>query len=1508
MCNDLMCNVSMIYCAMSCPSNVQCQHVIVYLCSGPSGSQPPSQDNGLESTHIPKVYSRWQEESIALDGNAPHLCMAVLRDNLIQQLVEIYKKENAPSSPKPKSTQAASGTTPTTTTTTNSNNTATSALPSVPTVQAGERSVPMAPHPSDQVTPSSHSPRETGSSVDQLRSSLRQVADALAQTVAAVRTTREQLLGGGREEEGVERTEEEEQLMESFASPQVPLHPGGHLTPISDTSLHNSVTLSTTVDRPLLMAASMPSQATPPLASSSLPPPLPTFDGSQESAAATLASTDPNDPMHTFLSAIVGAPAPPLPGSPNVTPPIPGSDTAVSSTASTTVMTTPTITSTSPRLPVFTRLQQSDSNTIQPHSGTTEPSNQDNRETATSAAVTPGSVPSMFTSHLASQVNQFLSSQPPPQSQGQEVRTSTLAEELARVVSQLVPPPSSSPPSSSPSSSSSYSTSLGAPPTTTVRTTGGAELATGQSPSPSDMLAPMLMASLQMPSSTASPQGGQSSVVAVSTASLQQAPPQGATPNRPSPASPVAVAMDTVPPSPGVAVSGTSGQTIVPPPQFTPPTTAVSTAQATPPGATPQATPNLSHIDPAFLAALPDSIRQEVMAQHEREQRLLRAQREASFMSAISPEFLAALPPNIQEEVNIFLATSLACIYSIVVLQVLQQEHLERARQNPTSATVRENVDNATFFHNLPSDLRRAILSDMDDSLITHLPDEMRTEAQTLRQERDSRRRQMLEQRHAFLERMMEEAHLRSNQSGGDAAAILPPTSWPQLTSQGMRYAVVNLNPHMLDGHVLGNMQTGATSYLTRGGTLGPHHARAADQHSKQMLDQEALTCLLVLLFLDQSKLHNNRLHRIIKNLSQHSPTRAWILSSLLAIIKEMRKTPSVVATPITPSVMSTPISSCPMPPPLTHSQSEGVAPLSTPVIMSPHCGMPHWLDISINAALGSHAKMFQLESEVAGKNPISGSKINIHPLAGTTVSHNVLDVLIFLGRHFGQSFLPSDLLLKDKMDERREDTSDVLSNFWQILLKLDGAVGRKGKGAMKGFKYSDTKCLLTEQELFSASIIGQLMSLFTHDIIKENISLTDKLLRLLSVASSSIPRSGLKGLSKEAPPTTASPGNWEGGGSNDMSESKTAVELEDVFEKKEPTLQLSIVAAPLLGNVIHVLTSGLCSEEGLEEATTLLTNLSKCSIPTREQILYMLLDGVRTIGHTLCSQIIALDDSVNARIQEQVLEKELLQYQQDGGEGKKRAGPGGPLAGVVLPSTVMEDQHTDHSHDLHIPTMAPLTCKGSQQSFFVRMLKVVCQLRESAQLAINAANKTSTAVASQQLTSEPLPSAEATQATTSSDTPSASQQNSESVELLSAVEQKSVFLQMLSRQLELEELWCILSNCLDALSHTEDPHAVFVLQPTVEAFFLVHANYKDDGQKSKKKPSHLLGSRFSRLSSSHLLDSESNPASPSPFSPLPATPGPGESGDVDPFAHLPPDTTKFLKFAGECWCVRTCV
>lgn len=52
-----------------------------------------------------------------------------------------------------------------------------------------------------------------------------------------------------------------------------------------------------------------------------------------------------------------------------------------------------------------------------------------------------------------------------------------------------------------------------------------------------------------------------------------------------------------------------------------------------------------------------------------------------------------------------------------------------------------------------------------------------------------------------------------------------------------------------------------------------------------------------------------------------------------------------------------------------------------------------------------------------------------------------------------------------------------------------------------------------------------------------------------------------------------------------------------------------------------------------------------------------------------------------------------------------------------------------------------------------------------------------------------------------------------------------------LSSQLKLDKLWDALSDCLSELAETPDHHAVLVLQPAVEAFFLVHAS----SEKEKK-------------------------------------------------------------------------
>lgn len=49
---------------------------------------------------------------------------------------------------------------------------------------------------------------------------------------------------------------------------------------------------------------------------------------------------------------------------------------------------------------------------------------------------------------------------------------------------------------------------------------------------------------------------------------------------------------------------------------------------------------------------------------------------------------------------------------------------------------------------------------------------------------------------------------------------------------------------------------------------------------------------------------------------------------------------------------------------------------------------------------------------------------------------------------------------------------------------------------------------------------------------------------------------------------------------------------------------------------------------------------------------------------------------------------------------------------------------------------------------------------------------------------------------------------------------------QCMSEILPLDQLWVDISKCLLALEESKDEYTVLVLQPSVEAFFLIHASY----------------------------------------------------------------------------------
>ena len=583
-------------------------------------------------------------------------------------------------------------------------------------------------------------------------------------------------------------------------------------------------------------------------------------------------------------------------------------------------------------------------------------------------------------------------------------------------------------------------------------------------------------------------------------------------------------------------------------------------------------------------------------------------------------------------------------------------------------------TDATSFLHSLAPDLRRTILSEMDDTVMNFLPADIAAEAQTLRQERETRRRQILEQRQAMYE------HMR-------ASHTMPP--W--LHEPSYRYAMFQ-HPALERDHVGGMMSTFLYHPFTQRG----------EQGSKQILDQEGLACLMVLLFLDEPKLHFNRLFRIFRNLAQHLPTRAWLIRSLISVLKDAYFSPVVSH-------------ACPYPAPLMPPSQEAsqASTSGTPVAVHEHT--PHWLKVGVNAALGSHASTFHFVH--SGKLG-SSTTIHVHPHASITICNNVLDLLIFLARQFPSSFLPPDLLPKDKNAATRNPLPvDVVSNFWQVLLRLDSSASRKGKSSGKAFQLSDASQDKSEVGVFSSSPMGHLMSLFTHPVIQNSVSLVDKLLRALSVVSGSIPKQGLSRSQTRTPQGTGMPVEQQH-------------PEESAGDKCPPSL--SVVSVDLINSAVRLLTSGKCNEESLDDATSLLINLSRCSSVTRETILQVLLEGIRSIGHCLCDQISVLMDDIMGneaivalhRAAGATASEEMMMVSNSSG-----APPAlGSAEGVVLPTLRGEGPVVDHSQDLHLPTMGPLTCKGSQQSFFLRLLKVVCQLRESALSATSQARSASAA------------------------------------------------------------------------------------------------------------------------------------------------------------------------------------
>ncbi|XP_078678082.1 E3 ubiquitin-protein ligase HUWE1-like isoform X6 [Branchiostoma floridae x Branchiostoma belcheri] len=1016
-------------------------------------------------------------------------------------------------------------------------------------------------------------------------------------------------------------------------------------------------------------------------------------------------------------------------------------------------------------------------------------------------------------------------------------------------------------------------------------------------------------------------------------------------------------------------------------------------------------------VDPSFLAALPEDIRQEVLRTQlgiRRTPPTAQAGNSSGSSSStaapdsvqVSPEFLAALPPEIQEEV--------------LQYERMEQQRLEAQR---AAANPEQPVDPAGFIQNLPSSLRQQVLADMDDTVLAVMPPEIAAEARNLRRELEERHRQLMQER------------LFSAASGSVLSAILRTSGLAsRLGGRGIHYIQSALPQHHRNTWRWGTQHNRAATATT---------ANQVRLRGRQLLDHEALACLLVLLFVDEPKLNTSRLHRVLRNLCYHNGTRMWVVHALLSILD---RTGDNLCKPLE----------------ITDGSEKGSGKKSRPssstsqdMAVDTRASQPSWLSISLDAALGCRANVFQIQ-KVGGKKHVErhSGAVHIHPQASPIVCRHVMDTLISLAKVFPGHFIPgkareagtcstssSSQTQANKVKEtpttasvaNKVGSSKTDTDFWDVLVKLDSmSVGRKGKGMAKSHAGTSTSDGEQGGESLETSPLGLLLQMLAHPVIRRSSVLTDKLLRLLSLVSIALPEEMKKAeeqareeaarrednRTEESAAESGATGGTEAAAVEQRPAEQTAT-VQSALElvptatsTPSPTLSRKDTVTPRptstssvfddsagratnimlekqLQLAVDILTSHSCSEEGLEDATNVLLQLSRIDNQTRESVLKLLLQGGRQLGHTLCEQIFQLLQEVRdhiSRLKQQGAPgaeggmEELVSPEE--GAGTSQARQRGVISNRFDSQMVVVAAPTKvkGGRELQLPSMAQLTSKTSTQSFFLRILKVIIQLREAARRAVKKArdaekrqgglniSTTASSIASavsaleaeaeaiiemvgrrererlqRENTAPAAPGTAAAGASTSTEgqaeataasaeepagpalgdiigevpmdleqqaagsaPPTAEDTPAQAEEVQPAGKKEDPEepeLPRLSSQLTLEELWDTLSECLTALSDTTDHHAVLVLQPAVEAFFLVHAAEKE---KEKKAGEQRQSER--QRHDSHLSDH-------APMSPLPATPADSGSSlarqesvasvsSVANLTGLPHDTQKFLRFA----------
>lgn len=611
-----------------------------------------------------------------------------------------------------------------------------------------------------------------------------------------------------------------------------------------------------------------------------------------------------------------------------------------------------------------------------------------------------------------------------------------------------------------------------------------------------------------------------------------------------------------------------------------------------------------------------------------------------------------------------------------------------------------------------------------------------------------------------------------------------------------------------------------------------------------------------------------------MKALCQNSHTAAWIIHTLLSILhrtailqdnnegsqSKAKRNSFAKATSNSTELLS-------------HLQSHNLKNKSRNL----------WLSMSVDAALGCKANVFTIQKTQpeSGQGRSHKSRVSIHPLAAPMVCRRIVDLLVFLARNYNQHFIPSRTPETKEIKEKISKVSEspLETDFWDYLVKLEQtSLLHRGKTVSK---VAETDVNTLRHSLLEGCPLGQILHMLNHPVIKQCTNLTDRIIKLLFVIASNMPSNlalpeldiGLKSDDKAVAIESKTPQDPPKG---EEANKEKPGNRRPLMATDEKILSGTVVAKTSLSDAmverlrlfVNVMCTGRCSEDGLEDATNFLIHLSRSLTYMRRCMLNLLLHGARSLGRQLRKDICCLLDEMRESSSNKS-RKRTPEETEDTRSNKPSTAEGvrSSLSLGNVRTGYENTAITNRSRRLveqHFKAMAPLTCKTSSQSLFLRILKVILQLRSQSDINRSPEN-------SQQVSNTlEVAGLEPTASTSSEkDAPRSPSIIGDSMSF------------RLSQQIDLNDLWDVLGECLSELGEDSDSHAVLILQPAVEAFFIVHSPDKD--YNADKESLHV----DSPISQKQLLNQLTK------FAPITPTPSTSES-----FFSLPPDTAKFVQFA----------